>query len=178
MKSLLFVLSATLILGAAALAQPDLKATPKAANPPNRNALNGGAKADKKALKAAFHERTAKHIELRLERLPKIVALLGIADDKTQEVIVGHFRTVMTAREPLLETQLDLRRALITKATSDTQFKAVIEAQRTARKAYEGAFQKALDDLDAKIAYRKTPRLEAVLLAIGALDPDGVNNTL
>ena len=178
MKSLLSILSATLILGTAALAQPDLKAAPKAANPPNRNAANRAAQVDKKALKAAFHERTAKRIELRLERLPKTLALLGIADDKTQELIAGHFRIVMTAREPLLEAQLDLRRALIIKTTSDTQFKAAIEAQRTTRKAYEGAFQKALDDLDAKIAYRKTPRLEAVLLAIGALDPDGVNNTL
>ena len=174
MKSL-SVCAATMLLAGAALAQPDLKTTPKAANPPNRNVANAANKAERKALKADLQQRTAKRIELRLERLPKTLMALGITDEKTQEIIAGHFRTALAARKPLMEAQLQLRRALIVKTTSDTQFKGVLEAQKAARKAYEAAFQKALDDLDGKISYRKMPRLEAALLAAGALDPDGVN---
>ncbi len=177
MKSLSFY-AATLLMAGAAVAQPDLKTAPKAVNPPNRNTVNLANRAEKKALKADLQQRTAKRIELRLERLPKILAALGITDEKTQNSVAEHFRTVLTARKPLMEAQLQLRHALIVKTTSDTQFKGLLEAQRAARKAYEAAFQKALDDLDGKIAYRKMPRLEAALVAAGALDPDGVNTIL
>ena len=170
--------AATLFLSGAALAQPDLKVTPKAVNPANRAAANEAARAAKKALKADFQQRLTKRIEVRLQRLPKTLAALGVTDEKTQEVIAGHFRSVLMARGPLLEAQMQVRRALLVKTTSDTQFKSVLDAQRVARKAYETAFQAALDDLDGKVAFRKTPRLEAVLLAIGALDPDGLNSTL
>jgi len=169
-----------LLLCGVALAQPDLTNAPKGENPPNRNAAaKAAARAGKKALPGAdLKERNAKRIELRLQRVPKMLTTLGVTEAATQDAVAAHFQAVLKAREPLQEAQLKLRRVLVSKIASDAQIKAALDAQRAARKDYETAFQKALDDLDKKVSYTKNTRLEAALLAIGALDPDGVTAAL
>jgi hypothetical protein len=182
MKRFLYLASVVSMMAChAALAQPDLNNAPKAENPMNRKAAAAQRAAEKKALRVDgakvgnLQERNAKRLELRLERLPRVLIMLGITDTKTQESIVEHFRSALKSRESIAEAQQKLRRALSDKTLPDAHIKAVSNEPQTARKVYEAAFAKSLDELDKKIGYRKNMRLEAVLLSIGALDPYGAD---
>ena len=170
---------ASLLFINVALAQPDLNNAPKAENPANRKANAAQRAEQKKALKEAgvkagnLKERNARRLELRLERLPRVLINLGITDAKIQQTIVDHCRTAIAGREAIAEAQQNLRRSLSDKTVPDAQVKAAVNALQSTRKEYEAAFAKSLDELDKKISYRKNMRLESVLLSIGALDPYG-----
>ena len=182
MKRFVYLVSIVGVLCSAALAQPDLNNAPKAENPANRKRPAAAQRAEqKKALKAdgvkagALQERNNKRVELRLERLPRVLINLGVTDTQTQQTIVEHCRTALASRESIADAQQKLRRSLSDKTMPDAQVKAAANALDTARKVYEAAFAKSLDELDKKTGYRKSMRLESVLLSIGALDPYGTD---
>ena len=179
MKTMPFIACfAALTLCRAAQAQPDLTIHGKGDNPPNRAAA-AAALMKKARLKqdAAQVERGEKRAEQRIEKLPKYLALFGVTDAKTQDAIAEHMRVTSKARDPLMTAQLQLRRLLALRTTSDAEMKKALDDHRAARKDYEAAFHKSLDDLDKKIGYTKSPRLEATLAAMGALDPEGSSYT-
>ena len=169
---------AAFALGQGAVAQPDLNVTGKAVNPGNRKAVVGDQ--EKKARLKQFAEqaeRYGKRAELRVEKLPKYLASFGVPDAKTHEAMAGHMRLTAKARDPLVALQLQLRSLLARTATTEAEIKKSVDEQRTARKEYEAAFRKSLEELDKKINYSKNPRLEAALAALGVLDPDGSSYT-
>jgi Skp family chaperone for outer membrane proteins len=178
MKKLKILALATGVLCGAASAQPDINAG-KAENPANRNAAQRAQKLERKAGKegaaATLLERENKRRQLRLERLPKSLTSLGVTDAKVQDAVVTHLKDVSKTQSAVLEAQIKLRRSLLLKTTPEAQLRADSAAVSQAKKDYEAAFQKSLDALDKKINYSKSPRLEAVLLSLGALDPDGLN---
>lgn len=161
-----------------ALAQPDLNVTGKAVNPGSRKVVTP--EQEKKArlkLVNELAERNGKKAELRVEKLPKYLSAYGVTDTKAHEAIAEHMRGTAKARDPLVVIQLDLRRLLALRATPEAELKKIIDAQRVARKDYEAAFRKSLEELDKKIGFSKNPRIEAALAALGALDPEGSSYT-
>ena len=123
----------------------------------------------------ALLQRDAKRREQRLERMPRVLAALGVTDTKTQEAITDHLNAAATAYNPVLEAQMKLRRALAIRATPEALIKTAMDDVRNAKKTYAATFQKSLDALDKKISYTKNSRLEGALLTLGVLDPDGIN---
>jgi len=178
-------IAACLVVAASILkAQPDLGTAGKGNNPANRDAAQRAAqKAAKDKQKANANgerlldklaEREADRQEQRLERIPKYLNAYGITDDKTRDAIMTHLKNTSSERQEVTKAQFRLRRLLIVTNTIDAQIKEASDALRKAEKDYEAAFQKSLADLDKKISYSKNLRLEAALLALGALDPKGV----
>ena len=175
-----------MIAGTALNAQPDLGAAGKGANPPNRDAAQREAqRAAKKANKDKqtangdklldkLAEREAARQEQRLERVPKYLNAYSITDEKTQNAIMEHLKNTSSQRQEVAKAQYKLRRLLIVVNTIEPQIKEGSAALRKAEKDYEDAFQKSLGELDKKISYTKNARLEAALLALGALDPKGI----
>ncbi len=176
------ILVALMVSGTISKAQPDLGATGKSNNPPNRDAAQRAAqKAAKEKQRAngdkllnKLTEREADRQGHRLERLPKYLNAYGITDAKTQDAIMAHLKNTSTERQEVTKAQYKLRRLLIVASTMESQIKEASEALRKAEKDYETVFQKSLTDLDKKVAYTKNVRLEAALLALGALDPKGI----
>jgi hypothetical protein len=159
-------------------AQPDLGVVGKADNPANRNRAQPAAKENKKVdaqkLLDKLAEREAEREEQRLERMPKYLSTYGVADAKTQSAILAHLKRTSVERQEVAKAQYMLRRLLVLKNTIEAQIKEASDALRKAEKDYEVAFEKSLVKLDQEIAYKKNARLEAALLALGALDAKGI----
>jgi hypothetical protein len=180
-------ISGSLLVGGILQAQPDLGVGGKGENPANRDAAQRAAQraAQKEAARAGrkvpnqraldkLAERDAARQEQKLERLPKLLNAYGIRDDKTQEAIVLHLKSSLKERQNVVKAQYNLRRLLVMPNTIEPQIKAASVALQQAEKDYAAAFEKSRAELEQKIAYSQNARLEAALLAIGALDSKSV----
>jgi hypothetical protein len=175
------------IAGGLLKAQPDLGVAGKGENPANRDAAQRAAQREaaraarkapnQRALDKLAERETARQ-ELKLERLPRYLNAYGIRDEKIQQAVQAHLKASLKERENITRSQYQLRRLLVMPNSIEAQIKAASSALIQAEKSYEAAFEKSRAELDQKIAYTKNARLEAALLAVGALDPKGMGGVL
>ena len=180
-KKLVGITVSLFVLGGILRAQPDL-GVGKGENPANRDAAQRAAQreAARAARKAPnqraldkLTEREATRQKQRLERVPRFLNTYGIRDEKTQQAVQEHLQATLKERESLIKAQYQLRRLLVMPNTIEAQIKEASRSLLQADKDYTAAFEKSRAELDQKIGYSKNTRLEAALLAIGALDPKG-----
>ncbi|HEY0073911.1 MAG TPA: hypothetical protein VGB77_07415 [Abditibacteriaceae bacterium] len=186
-QKLVGVVLSLVIVGGILKAQPDLGVVGKGENPANRDAAQRAAQ--KEAARAArkapnqraidkLAERETARQELKLERLPRYLNAYGIRDEKIQQAVQAHLKASLKERENITRSQYQLRRLLVMPNSIEAQIKAASGALIQAEKSYATAFEKSRIELDQKIAYTKNARLEAALLAVGALDPKGMAGAL
>lgn len=186
-KKLAGVVLSLVIAGGLLKAQPDLGVAGKGENPANRDAAQRAAQREaaraarkapnQRALDKLAERETARQ-ELKLERLPRYLNAYGIRDEKIHQAVQAHLKTSLKERENITRAQYQLRRLLVMPNSIEAQIKAASAALIQAEKSYEAAFEKSRTELDQKIAYTKNARLEAALLAVGALDPKGMGGVL
>jgi hypothetical protein len=181
------VVLSLVIAGGMLKAQPDLGVAGKGENPANRDAAQRAAQREaaraarkapnQRALDKLAERETARQ-ELKLERLPRYLNAYGIRDEKIQQAVQAHLKASLKERENITRVQYQLRRLLVMPNTIEAQIKAASADLIQAEKSYEAAFEKSRTELDQKIAYTKNARLEAALLAVGALDSKGMAGAL
>ena len=144
-----------------AQAQPDLNNAPKGDNPPPRARPNRPNRGQ--------NGRTPE------DNVRQMLTQAGVNDAATQTAILDYVKADIDARAPLRDQGKKILQALRDGAVTDDQLLALVTDYRAAQQAERTRRTQAEAALDAKINYSKNPRLESVLLNIGALDPDGLN---
>lgn len=96
----------------------------------------------------------------------------GFTDQATQDAIISYLQEQESAREALAEAGRSLAPALVSQngALTDAQIETLVDGYQTQLKAYGRQNQQKQADLDAQIGFSKKPRLQAMLLLMGALD--------
>lgn len=99
----------------------------------------------------------------------KLLTDAGFGDKAVQDAIIAFIEAQRVARQPLLEMAQRIAAGLRDENVTDAQTRDLLAAFRQASDEDKARYEKALDELDAKIHYSTTPKLEAFLTLIGVL---------
>ena len=150
---------ATGMIGNGAQAQP----APNNGGDANGGAPNGGQNMTPEQRAAAQQQR-------RDETLHGNLTTAGFTDKATQDAIVGYVDAYEGAKQKLRDTEeAKMVAGLRDKTTTDDQLTKLLTDFRTAAATLRDQRKAALVDLDGKIGYTKSPRLEAYLTMIGVV---------
>ena len=105
----------------------------------------------------------------RDESLHSNLTTAGFTDKTLQDAVVAYVDAYEKAKQPLRDQGAKVVAALRDKAATDAQLTTALADFRTAAATLLGQRKVAQADLDTKIGYTKTPRLEAYLTMIGVL---------
>ena len=140
-----------------AQAQPDPNNAPKADNPDNRAPRNNRGQMTPEQREAAIK----RYMKNQIERT-------GVTDEAQQDAVVEYIQDEMDAREELQEGSRELGAALRNQTLSDPQVAGLLNAYLAKvddDKARRTAAQKKLKET---VDMLKAPRLEAMLVLMGA----------
>ncbi|MDF2440354.1 MAG: hypothetical protein JWN98_1338 [Abditibacteriota bacterium] len=107
--------------------------------------------------------------QTRENRQRQVMVASGITDEAVQDAIILFLSTQEKERQPLLEMARQLNQSLANPETTSEQTTAALAAFRAAVAADKTRYDAALQELDAKIRYTTTPKIEAFLTLIGIL---------
>ncbi len=150
-----------------------LMTTSRAWAVPNSNVPVSGAQPDEantaKQVTPATPEMKDKTEVLRRteQGLRRLMTDCGFSDRAIQDMVIAHMRDEVQARRPLREYGVRLYRVLRSTEASDEQVSRLLAEFRAAVQSDKDRHAATTGELDARLGYTRTPRLEAMLVLFG-----------
>ena len=154
------------------LAQPDAETPPKTENPPNWQQ-----RPNFRDMTPAQREAAMK--KMRVDGLRRMMTVAEINDAPTQDALMAFLDSEDKAREPLTKAGYGVIQtvgavAMGKPAATDEEISGALATYREAVKVNEERRNDALENLDAQINWRKSPRIDAFLTLMGYTDTPGI----
>lgn len=142
-----------------AQAQPDPNNVPKAQNPDNRPVRPNNRR----------EQMTPEQREEMMKRFMKNqIERAGVTDEAQQDAVIEYIQNELDTREDLQESSRTLNTALRNKATTDTQIAGLLNTYMGEVEDNKARRETAQKKLSETVDMTKVPRLEAMLVLLGA----------
>jgi hypothetical protein len=149
-------------------AQPDPNDMPKGDNPPTRpDGPRGGNKGERPDFRNMTPEQRQQFEQKREEEnVRRALKRAGYTDAKVQDAVVA-FAAEQNKDESASKDKVRELSKAVRDGASDSEIATLLTAVRADSQAAQAQRQAALKELDAKISYTKSAKLEATLVLLG-----------